>query len=176
MPVRCWRVWHRHVGHRHAMSLATGVQIYRLAVDATRGRDGWGCRPQNDHGESSPRTARNDYGLPQATCCSNAGIRRTWRRKHRFSVRVLIAEPQGVPFARFTRSDGTARRLSFGGANGRRRGGEEIVDDLDEFRRLFEERHVAAFFEDHEFRSGNRLVDFVFDDRSDVHVEAPAHD
>ena len=58
----------------------------------------------------------------------------------------------------------------------RRGGGEEIVDDLDEFRGLFEEGHVAAFFEDDEFRSGNGLVNFVGDHRRDVHVEAPAHD
>jgi len=95
-PMRRRCVWHRHVRHRCAtLLLATSVQIYRLAMNAAGSRNGGSCYPHNDHGESSPRAARNDHGLPQAACCSNTGMRRMRRREHTFSVRVPVAEPQG---------------------------------------------------------------------------------
>src|SRR6185437_294035 len=57
---------------------------------------------------------------------------------------------------------------------GRRR--KEIGENLDEFARFFEERHVAALFEDHEFRAGNGLMNFISNYWRNIHVEAAAHD
>jgi len=108
-PMRCRHVRHRHIWHGCVALLTAGMQLHGLTMDAARGRNGRSCCPQNDHGESGPRATRHDHGLPQATCRSNAGMRRLWPRKHTFSVSVVTAEPQGVPAARLTHQDEIAR-------------------------------------------------------------------